>query len=128
MSLTGEGIDTSCKAAVKFTSTYYDCMDNKRHLLIKLYGDASIALWNGNPIETSSSIFQFLSQLPASKHEISSIDAQPVRGESILVQVSGSVCFGNVGSSPKRPFSQTFFLSQVTGFQYVIGSDTFRFV
>ena len=92
---------------------------------MKLYGEASIALWNGNPLETSSNIFQFLSQLPASKHEISSIDAQPVRGESILVQVSGSVSYAE---SLKRHFSQTFVLSPVTGFQYVIGSDTLRFV
>jgi NTF2-related export protein 1/2 len=123
MAFDADTVDISSKAAIKFTSTFYDCMDNKRHLLMKLYGDTSVCVWNGNAIEGNSQIFQFLSQIPTSSHEILSIDSQPMLQGNILVQVCGSVHY----ESSKKLFSQTFILSSITGFQYVIGSDTFRF-
>jgi NTF2-related export protein 1/2 len=116
-------IDISCKAAVKFVSTFYDTIDRKRHLIQKLYFESSILLYNGNPFSTSQQIFQFLLSLPASKHEILTIDAQPLNSD-LLVQVAGRVTYGEQKDSQ---FSQIFCLTQ-QGSAYVIGSDTFRLV
>jgi NTF2-related export protein 1/2 len=116
-------IDVSAKAAVKFTSTYYETMDKQRHLISKLYGENAVLVWNGNPY-IGQEIGSFLLQFPLTKTEILSYDAQPTQGD-LLVQSTGLIIYGN--EKPKA-FSQVFILKSSGGTQYSIASDTFRFV
>jgi hypothetical protein len=88
-------------------------------------------VWNGHALEGDGAVSDFLAKLPASKHEPSSLDCQPIadletvpgqdpKDPMILVSVSGTVQFGSIESTPPpqaRPFCQSFvrILGQTSG-------------
>lgn len=115
-------IDISCKAAVKFTTTYYDALDSKRHLLPKLYSSNAIFIFNGNLID-SNLIPEFHSSLPLTKHEILAFDCQAILENDLLVVISGQVAYG----SKKHLFSQTILLRREST-SFLISSDCFRLI
>lgn len=43
-----------------------------------LYHEESKVVWNGTSIKGSENVVRFLTDLPASKHEPTSVDCQPV--------------------------------------------------
>lgn len=93
--------DEACSTAQEFTKLYYDCLDKKRNvkfyivkkikaqksyiflwfqLLSKLYMETAVLVWNGSSVTGNSDIQAFLEKLPASEHQIISLDAQPLHG------------------------------------------------
>ncbi len=51
-------------------------------MVSKMYTSGASMVWNGNPSVGQSDIDAFLNRLPPSEHEIKSLDAQTVPGES----------------------------------------------
>ncbi len=47
-------------------------------MLNKLYQDSASMVWNGNPVQGSEKIQQFLDKLPISVHTVDSLDGQPI--------------------------------------------------
>ncbi|KAK4008260.1 NTF2-related export protein 1 [Daphnia magna] len=122
-------IDEACSTALEFTKLYYDCLDKKRNLLCKLYMETAVLVWNGNSVSGNMQIQSFLEKLPASDHQIVSLDAQPIHEEAIKGQptvmavVAGIVRFEK---KPAQPFCQNFLITaQDTKWKVV--SDCLRF-
>eukprot|EP00794_Sanderia_malayensis_P004417 gene4417-5007_t len=122
--------EQAIQAGEQFCNLYYDHFDKKRHLLAKLYTDSSIFIWNGNPVKGSGSLMEFLTNLPATQHNILSLDCQPVSeiatpGQTtILVIVEGTVSCNE--ENPKY-FSQNFMITALDNV-WKIASDCFRFI
>lgn len=51
-------------------------------LISGLYLDTGILIWNGNGVEGKEQIQKFWMDLPGSDHTITTLDAQPITGES----------------------------------------------
>ncbi|KAI8900305.1 hypothetical protein BC833DRAFT_618608 [Globomyces pollinis-pini] len=121
-------IDITGKAADKFISSFYNSYDSKRNLVSSYYAEQSIMLWNGNPFSGSQQINTFILSFPTTEHVILSYDAQPIPqlkdDMDFMLTVYGTVAYGK--SKPKK-FSEVFVLTKHNS-QYLIGSDTFRFV
>ncbi|CAI5437448.1 unnamed protein product [Caenorhabditis angaria] len=122
-----------CKEANKFVSVYYDVLDRKREKISFLYANVanSNLVWNGNPVDGYDNICKFMTTIPATRHEIHSIDAQRfpenMNGElfnGIILHVAGAVSSGDDGD---RAFTQTLVLC-VEDEKYRIKSDRFRYI
>ena len=89
-------IENACSTAEEFCKNFFDRMDNKRHTIEKLYLPTATLSWNGNKVESSSTIQKFLLDKIPSKscHRLLSMDAQPIAASftggqtTILVQVN----------------------------------------
>lgn len=113
-----------------FCELYYNLLDTKRHQLINLYTTSSMQIWNGNPNQGEAKISEFIHNLPSSKHEVLSLDCQPVLDivtpgqTTILVTVEGTVSYGE--ENPEC-FTQNFMLTAVEN-KWKIASDCFRYI
>jgi NTF2-related export protein 1/2 len=118
-------------ATEQFSKLYYKTFDTQRHRLAALlYTDRSIIVWNGNPYRGLSQINSLLLNLPATKHELSSIDCQPINKEAIANKSMLVVCEGTVKYDQERQprhFSQNVVLVSENNLWKII-SDCFRFV
>ncbi|KAJ8028691.1 NTF2-related export protein 1 [Holothuria leucospilota] len=122
--------DQACSAGEEFQKLYYESFDKKsRSLLDKLYMDTARMVWNGNVLEGSKKIIEFLENLPVSVHTIDLLDCHPIlesvtNGQtSIMVVVGGKVKFeGN----REFPFNENFILTSQQG-KWKIISNTFRY-
>lgn len=122
-----EKINEAAEAAEKFTKLYYENVDAKKPILSKLYMDTGLLVYNGNGYNGPEAIVNFIKNMPATKHELVTMDAQPIMEEvggqkTILVQVSGTV---RISSQKSRAFQQSFLITAVTG-SWKIVTDTFR--
>lgn len=94
----------------------------------RLYLDTGILVWNGNEAVGKDTIQKYYQDLPASDHNLVTVDAQPILDDSVagqptfLIQVSGQVKFQN---APSKPFQQTFMITAQSD-KWKIASDTFR--
>jgi NTF2-related export protein 1/2 len=88
--------------------------------------DNGLFVYNGNGFNGTSAITKFISEMPSTKHELSTIDAQPIldqaAGKTILIQTSGTV---KIGGQKSRAFQQTFTLTAINE-TWKIVTDTFR--
>ena len=112
--------------------------------------ETAVLIWNGNSVSGNQEIQSFLEKLPASDHQIVSLDAQPIHGmfknyilimaiiqtlffndaeeaikgqSTIMVTVAGIVRFEK---KPSQPFCQNFLITaQETKWKVV--SDVLRF-
>ncbi|XP_076056709.1 NTF2-related export protein 1 isoform X2 [Oratosquilla oratoria] len=119
------GVSTACTAAESFVDLYYSFMDKMRHKLKKLFLEDGRLVWNGNSTNGAENIQKFYEELPASEHNISCIDSQPVNvaeQSTIMVFVSGFVTF----QERKTPFQQTFLITAQDD-KWKVVSDCFRF-
>ncbi|PWN27924.1 NTF2-like protein [Jaminaea rosea] len=107
-------IEYAAKAAEQFVSLYYSAYDSRNRvgLIPTLYLGTSTVLWNGNPIQGNGGVGELMDSLPATKHEVQSMDAHPVGGgsneagfaaPSILVTVSGVVTHHTPNSASALP-------------------------
>ncbi|KAJ8651828.1 hypothetical protein O0I10_012592 [Lichtheimia ornata] len=128
-----EVVSIAERSTEQFVSLFYEQYDKQRNLLGNLYRDNSAILWNGNAFSGASQFAEFLSRLPASQHEITAYDCQPIAATmnpqgtcGILINVTGMVKYEN--SPGKQSFSQTFMLvpDQNQATNYFIQSDNFR--
>lgn len=115
--------------AEQFSTLYYKKMDGERQSMDKLYLDTASLTWNGNPVEGKKDITSFLqTKIPKTDHHIQSLDGQPVEDNAVagqttvLVQVAGTVRFGDKGPSP---FQQNFMLTAMDH-KWKVATDTFR--
>ena len=138
-------VSLSDLGATKFIDVYYKVMDYQRTQVTNFYRGSSKVKWNGREI-AQNQLQQLWQQLPASHHQLISVNAQPIpvlpmsSTPSILITVNGKVSY--LGSKPTF-FSQTFVIGaeQVTNnnqqngnnqqqptqsAQYYIISDIFR--
>ncbi|KAF9188824.1 NTF2- export protein 2 [Haplosporangium sp. Z 767] len=128
-------VDISSKGADAFVEVYYRVYDKQRAVLDRLYRDTSAILWNGNAFSGIKPFSEFYNKLPVTEHEVNSYDCHPLptqsadpnQAGSIIVNVSGTVKYGN--ESEVRLFSQSFVLSpDPTSGSFYVWSDCFRFV
>ncbi|GAB6031811.1 NTF2- export protein 1 [Chamberlinius hualienensis] len=123
--------DEACKAAEKFCSLYYDNFDKQRHKLGMFYMDDAALVWNGNGVSGKPAVVTFYENLPTTKTDVRSLDAQPItvvegNERSILVNVFG---YCQYGKKPATQFCQTFRLCVVTSensASWKIAHDNFR--
>ena len=62
----------------QFAKMFYSSLDTNRQDLKHLYHDESKVVWNGQPLLGREKVSAFLIELPPSRHELSSLDCQPV--------------------------------------------------
>ena len=123
--------DQATAATETFSNLYYKTFDTQRHRLASLYTDVSTVVWNGNGYRGVSQINEFFINLPATVHEITSMDCQPINkiasqnATSILVVCEGTVRYGD--ERQRKHFSQNFLLMSENNTWKVV-SDCFRFI
>lgn len=124
--------DQACDTALEFSRLYYDTYDRQRHRLKDLYMDGSTVIWNGNSYQGLANINDFYIKLPATTHELTTLDCHPIsskaipEGNSILIVCEGRVKIGN--DKRKKEFSQNFIITTVNGNNGKIVSDCFRLI
>ncbi|XP_014292312.1 NTF2-related export protein isoform X2 [Halyomorpha halys] len=121
-------VDQACRTAEDFTKHYYESMDKRRHLILRMYMDTSVLVWNGTGTTGKEAIGKFLIDLPVSEHSLWSLDAQRVLDQvsnklAFLIKVTGSVKFSARGT---KPFTQTFMITTQDD-KWKIVSDCYRF-
>ncbi|KAF9093852.1 NTF2- export protein 2 [Mortierella sp. GBA35] len=128
-------VDRSSQGADAFVAAYYNLFDTQRPVLNRVYRDSSAILWNGNAYSGIGPFSEFYNKLASSEHSVSSYDCHPLPNAvdpstqgSILVNVSGTVKYGNEPAT--RHFSQSFVLSPdpTANGDFFVWSDCFRFV
>lgn len=123
--------DQACHAAEEFSKKFYSVFDKQRHLLAKLYLDISTVVWNGNPYQGVAKINELFINLPATTHELTTMDCQPINSiatpdrTSVLVICEGHVRYGE--ERTRKPFTQTFVLISDNN-TWKIASDCFRLI
>ncbi|CRK90003.1 CLUMA_CG003729, isoform A [Clunio marinus] len=123
-----ERINEAARAADEFIKhIYYDHVDKKKPTLNKLYMDNGLLVYNGNGFNGKDNIAKFIIEMPSTKHDLTTIDAQPIldssAGKTILIQVSGTV---KIAGKRSRAFQQTFVLTADNNAKWKIVTDTFR--
>ncbi|KAH7726958.1 NTF2-related export protein [Aphelenchoides avenae] len=113
---------------MKFVKLYVDSADIRREKMHVLYSTAEPSLiWNGNNVDGLQNIQSFWSNLPATEHELRSVDAHPlsISGDekAIVSQVVGTVAVGGV----THAYTQTLILLNEDG-NYRVKSDRIRFI
>jgi len=123
----------------KFKDLFYSVCDTHREEIINFYKQNSILIWGGQKNGGCPDLRTFWKKYPPTKHEIHSLDAQPVNVDlkvgnvpgsaaAIVVSVVGDVRFGI--ETRKRGFRHTFVLerdvSNLNSNLYYILSHTFR--
>ncbi|XP_066924338.1 NTF2-related export protein 2-like [Clytia hemisphaerica] len=123
--------EQAISAADEFSQIYYKLYDTQRHRLIQLYNDRSTVVWNGNAVNGTQAINEFFINLPATEHQIFSMDSQPInkiatQGQTaILVTFDGQVKFEN--ERDYQYFTQTLLLMSVNNTWKII-NDCLRFI
>ncbi|XP_037953458.1 NTF2-related export protein [Teleopsis dalmanni] len=121
-------IDMCSQTAETFTSLYYNAVDKRRHQVSRLYLDNATYIWNGNPFIGKDKIQSFFLELPASEHNITTLDAQPIIDESmtgtttVIIKAAGTIKYQD---QPTKAFCQTFVVTAVEN-KWKIASDIFR--
>ncbi|OAF69924.1 NTF2-related export protein 2 [Intoshia linei] len=100
---------------------YYEFVEKNNYNKLKyMYATNAEFIWNGNCLTNQENIVDFYRQMPQSKFQILSMDAQPTfkancypNSISYMVSVSGNVTYTLL--EEKHHFTHYFFLSQVDG-------------
>lgn len=94
----------------------------------RLYLDNGSLIWNGNGAVGKENIEKYVLELPASEHNIGTLDSQPIIDDAVgsqttfLIQVTGTVKFAEHHT---KPFQQTFMIT-AQGDKWKIVTDCFR--
>ncbi|KFZ20464.1 hypothetical protein V501_00104 [Pseudogymnoascus sp. VKM F-4519 (FW-2642)] len=125
--------------AKQFTEFYYNQFDTDRSQLAPLYRDNSMLTFESAAVAGAGPIVEKLTSLPFAKvkHQVSTLDAQPVEGGGIIILVTGALLVsypaskraGNVDEE-QRPmnYSQCFQLLPDGAGSYFIFNDIFKLV
>ncbi len=87
--------------AIQLVNKYYEALDSpdKRPNWVKFYmpdPDHPLLIWNGHILPTAKDVEGYARNLPKTKHNPSSIDAQPIMGSSdFVVTIQGTVTYGD---------------------------------
>ncbi|EDV99104.1 NTF2-related export protein [Drosophila grimshawi] len=121
-------IEACCRTAEDFTRLYYATLDNRRAQMGLLYLDGANLSWNGNGAQGRETIEKFLKELPTSRHQMTTLDAQPILDPSVgeqrtyTILASGTVKFAD---HPVRNFQQSFLITAEND-KWKIFSDCYR--
>ncbi|KAL5352623.1 Nuclear transport factor 2 [Pseudogymnoascus australis] len=114
--------------AKQFTDFYYNQFDADRSQLAPLYRDNSMLTFESAAVAGAGPIVEKLSSLPFAKvkHQVSTLDAQPVEGGGIIILVTGALLV----DEEQRPmnYSQCFQLLPDGAGSYFIFNDIFKLV
>lgn len=121
------------RKALQAVRTYYDCLDNpeKRAGLLNVYiqepTSHPLMEWNGYAMADRNAVWEYLSNLPKTKHEMKSVDAQPLpgntNGDSFFATVHGSVMYDDEHT---RHFFQRFVFCVRADQKVYIANDYLR--
>lgn len=88
--------------------------------------DNGLFVYNGNGFTGKEAITKFITEMPQTKHDLTTVDAQPIldssAGRTVLIQVSGTV---KIGGHRSKAFQQTFTITADND-KWKIVTDTFR--
>ena len=76
--LMADTVSVVAEGGDQFAKMFYSSLDTSRQDLKHLYHDESKVVWNGQPLLGREKVSAFLNELPPSRHELSSLDCQPV--------------------------------------------------
>ncbi|KFY39800.1 hypothetical protein V494_03837 [Pseudogymnoascus sp. VKM F-4513 (FW-928)] len=114
--------------AKQFTEYYYNQFDTDRSQLAPLYRDNSMLTFESAAVAGAGPIVEKLTSLPFAKvkHQVSTLDAQPVEGGGIIILVTGALLV----DEEQRPmnYSQCFQLLPNGQGSYFIFNDIFKLV
>ncbi|CAD2219077.1 NTF2-related export protein 1/2 [Angomonas deanei] len=128
-----ESVDKVAQSAQKFRLVYYGKLDNRseRHLIMNYYDPniQDLCEWNGHKLNYNG-LQQYLSQLENTKHEIDSLDAQPLPGnegsDSFILVVHGKVTYND---EHKREFYQRMIIrKEGNEDKYFVINDYYRWL
>lgn len=96
-------------------------------LMEKFYMNDGLLVWNGNGSQGKEAIQKFFQELPASSHQLTTLDIQPIMADDpstkiFIIQTSGMVKFDE---KPQKPFQQTITITNQSD-KWKIVSDCFR--
>lgn len=123
--------DQACLAAEEFSRVYYNYFDKQRHLLPQLYLEESTVIWNGNAYQGRTKINELLFGLPATTHELKSLDCHAIdniatKGHTTVMLVcEGHVTYGE--DKKRKYFTQNFILMSENN-AWKIVTDCFRLI
>ncbi|EDW57010.1 NTF2-related export protein [Drosophila sechellia] len=121
-------VESCARTADTFTRLYYASVDNRRQQIGRLYLDNATLSWNGNGATGRQMIESYFRELPSSKHQLNTLDAQPIVDQAVsnqlayLIMASGSVKFSD---QPLRKFQQTFIVTAENE-KWKVVSDCYR--
>ncbi|KAL0100906.1 hypothetical protein PUN28_019350 [Cardiocondyla obscurior] len=121
-------IDQACRTAEDFQKLYYEYADKRRYLISRMYMDNATLVWNGNGVTGKDAIQKFLTDLPSSIHNVVTLDAQPIIGPEVAIQLTLLVKVGGkvkYEEKNEKQFNQTFLITAI-GDKWKIVNDCFR--
>ncbi|KAH8400412.1 hypothetical protein KR215_011686, partial [Drosophila sulfurigaster] len=121
-------VEAACRTAEDFTRLYYASLDNRRHQMGRLYIDSATFSWNGNGATGRETIERYFEELPSSRHQLTTLDAQPILDAAVgnqttyIILASGSVKYSD---QAVRNFQQSFVITAEND-KWKIASDCYR--
>ncbi|XP_060655929.1 NTF2-related export protein-like [Drosophila nasuta] len=121
-------VEAACRTAEDFTRVYYASLDNRRHQMGRLYIDSATFSWNGNGATGRETIERYFKELPSSRHQLTTLDAQPILDAAVgnqntyIILASGTVKYSDQAA---RNFQQSFVLTAEND-KWKIASDCYR--
>ncbi|RYO74252.1 hypothetical protein DL766_002219 [Monosporascus sp. MC13-8B] len=113
--------------AKQFVDYYYQTFDSDRRNLSTLYRNNSMLTFESQPYQGTASIVEKLVGMPfqAVKHQLETLDAQPVVNGGVFVLVTGKLLV----DEEQRPMSYTqAFQLLPEGGSYFVYNDIFRLI
>ncbi|XP_034114327.1 NTF2-related export protein-like [Drosophila nasuta] len=121
-------VEAACRTAEDFTRLYYASLDNRRHQMGRLYIDSATFSWNGNGATGRETIERYFEELPSSRHQLTTLDAQPILDAAVgnqttyIILASGTVKYSDQAA---RNFQQSFVITAEND-KWKIASDCYR--
>ena len=77
--------------AQQFANHYYTTFDSNRAALAPLYQNSSTMTWEGTDLAGQAAIMEKFASLPGMKHQVSTVDTQPISAQALIVYVTGKL-------------------------------------
>eukprot|EP01029_Cantina_marsupialis_P027848 TRINITY_DN774084_c0_g1_i1.p1 TRINITY_DN774084_c0_g1~~TRINITY_DN774084_c0_g1_i1.p1 ORF type:complete len:253 (-),score=69.46 TRINITY_DN774084_c0_g1_i1:900-1628(-) len=108
----------------EFIKHWYACMEGDRAALGDLLADASMMTFEDSMLVGKADTLEKLNSLPALKHDIKTVDIQPVSGSDVLLVVVGGELA--ILENPPMAFAQVFQLVTNGSGGYYVHNNFFR--
>lgn len=118
--------------ATSFANKYYELMDKggeHRAMMLTFFSHQLLSpgtplmQWNGHALNNQAEVTTYLENLPKTRHELRSLDAQPLPGcqnsDSFLITVNGQVLYDDEHT---RFFYERLVVAQMEGKFYIVNS------
>lgn len=118
--------------ALTFVKKYYEVLDAggaAREPLMSFFNHplaspgTPLMQWNGHTLNTAQDVESYLSNLPKTKHELRSVDAQPLPGstdaDSYMITVNGRCVYDDEHT---RYFYERIIVAKHKGLHYIVNA------